>query len=711
MQIYYSMDWVKIKMIENIEKNKCTGCKLCADICPQSAIYYENDAYGFWYPKVNKELCTKCGLCQRKCPSLNKEFYKGNNNPVVYAAWSRDWEVRYNSTSGGVFWEIAKVFLMEGGVVAGCKWGSDWKSAEHIIAYSVEELEQLRGSKYIQSDTAGIYKKVKRELYNGKKVLFCGTPCQNAAMKMYIGDEENIYYFDFICRSINSPLAFRAYIDELEEQYGSKAKFVQLKNKKKGWQSMASRVLFENGQESLKDRTEDVWVQGFVGKDLYTRDCCFECNYRNLPRVTSDVTVGDFWGIEGESSYDMFRGISVILVNTDRGRAILDNASDKLFLKSKKIEDVLGGNFALLRSPQNEGKRELFFNTLSEKKFSFSVETSIGHSVKEKVIKDICQELESDKQKYRNNGIIDEDLYIELNFNSQSVVHSGGGKIIPYINTVIDMQESSQIIIEGDNDFEIGTNLFRGSKAETLIRMGRDAKWYIKHGGYLFYSTTVEVKDNATLETGYFSANTGTVIIASKRIIMGEDVMIGRNIMIYDSDFHQILDDNLKQTNLSEEVIIEDHVWLTANINVNKGVKIGQGSIITNQTVVNRNVPRYSLVAGQSIGKVIKENVLWSRNPVKKYQSEIANRRIILYGYGIIGKKFCVKYSDRIAYIIDNFVQGEEIWNFNRFCDNCYNLDMKDYVWVIASSNYYEELYEQIKKYFDNAFIISYREY
>lgn len=698
-------------MIENIEKNKCTGCKLCSDICPESAIYYETDNYGFWYPKVNKELCTQCGLCLKKCPSFNQEFYKKKKEPEVYAAWSKDYEVRCNSTSGGVFWEIARAFLKDGGAVVGCKWGTDWKSAEHVVAHSMKELEQLRGSKYIQSNTSGIYEQVKRELYKGKKVLFCGTPCQNAAMQMYLGKEDNIYYFDFICRSINSPKAFSAYICELESQYGAKTKLVQLKDKKKGWQSLASRVLFESGEESLKDRTEDAWVQGFIGNDLYTRDCCFECQYRGLPRKISDITVGDFWGIQGESAYDMFRGISVVLVNTDKGKEILDKSFSNLFLRRKNIEDVLKGNFALLSDPKNTGKRDAFFNTLCEKGFTESIEICTGKHIEEKKTKDIYMELESDKEKYKSRGIIDEELYIELNHNNHGVIHKGNGKIIPYINSVIDLQKTSQIIIEGDNDFEIGTNLFKGSKIETLIRMGKGAKWYIKHGGYLFYGTTLEVKDNATFETGYFSANTGAVIISSKKIVFGEDVMIGRNVMIYDSDFHQILDNNLNPINSPEEVVIEDHVWLTSNININKGAKIGQGSIVANQTVINNNIPKYSFVAGQSVGKILKENVVWSRNPIKKYANEIANKKIILYGYGLMGKEFHGKYADRVEYIIDNYVEGEGIWDFCNFYEIHANLKMNDYVWVIASPNHYEELYSQVRKFYKEAFVISYKEY
>ena len=106
--------------------------------------------------------------------------------PVVYAAWSKDEDIRHNSTSGGIFWEAASVFIEKGGVVAGSRYGEDWKSANHFLAHNKEELAQLRGSKYFQSDTRGIYIAVEEELKAGKDVLFCGTPCQNAELSMFL---------------------------------------------------------------------------------------------------------------------------------------------------------------------------------------------------------------------------------------------------------------------------------------------------------------------------------------------------------------------------------------------------------------------------------------------------------------------------------------------------------------------------------------------
>ena len=51
-------------MVDVISKDKCTGCKMCGDLCPQNAIYFESDKEGFWYPKIDEKKCNGCGLCE-----------------------------------------------------------------------------------------------------------------------------------------------------------------------------------------------------------------------------------------------------------------------------------------------------------------------------------------------------------------------------------------------------------------------------------------------------------------------------------------------------------------------------------------------------------------------------------------------------------------------------------------------------------------------
>ena len=188
----------------SISKEVCTGCKMCGDICPTNAISFQTDFDGCWYPNVDNEKCVKCGLCEKKCPALHIMPSQKEKDPVVYAAWTKDDRIRYNSTSGGIYYELAKSFIEQGGYIAGCAFSEDYKTAKHILGKTEHDLQEIMGSKYFQSDTAGIYKAVLKLLKQGEKVLFCGTPCQVAALRSYVGkDYENLFLLDFICKGIN----------------------------------------------------------------------------------------------------------------------------------------------------------------------------------------------------------------------------------------------------------------------------------------------------------------------------------------------------------------------------------------------------------------------------------------------------------------------------------------------------------------------------
>lgn len=697
-------------MIGDMTKGQCTGCKMCADVCPHGAITFETDDKGFWYPHIDKEKCTDCGLCEKKCPSLHAEQVPEGNEPMVWAAWSKDSTLRNRSTSGGVFYELARKIIENGGAVAGCRYGEDYKSANHFLARTMEELECLCGSKYFQSDTEGIYKAVKEELKKGKEVLFCGTPCQNAAMSMYLGDTEaEIYYMDFICRSINSPLAFREYISDLEKEYGAKATKVHLKNKKTGWRSLATRVCFENGAEYHKDKNADLWVKGFVGNDLYTRESCFECRYRTLPRKVSDITIGDFWGIAGESEYDMFQGISVLMLNTEKGKRLFERAKGSLYIREKMIEDVLSGNKALLQNPVNSGKAEKFAELIKEKTFSEAVRQCIGEQERTKKKRGpiyICRELKKDKKKYKNHGEISVLKYLFYNYCSKNVVRLGTAKLIPYKNAILDLDKTARIYVYGDKDFEIGINKLRGSKSETHVRMNDKAVWNMHHGGALFYNTVVEVKENALLDTGFFTANGGSVIIVAKKVVLGEDVMLGRNIMIYDSDFHQLQNDCGASVNPAKEVVIENHVWLTSNVTVLKGVRIGQDSLVTAQTVVNKNMPEHAIIAGKANGASIRDEVNWKRKKASTHEDVFQSAKIILYGYGMLGRMFARKYEKQIECIIDNHVKKQGICTFDEFVAQNPE-ERTDCIWVIAAGQFFAEVKKDIRKKYPNATIYS----
>jgi len=358
-------------MINKYKKEQCNGCKMCKDLCPQEAISYCIDSEGFWYPKVNYNLCNYCELCIKLCPQIN-DFESKKNKPEVFAAWSNDKDIRLKSTSGGIFYELAKNVINSGGYVVGARYTQDYKGAEHIIVNSLNELEKLIGSKYLQSDTENIYKKTKKILEEGKKVLFCGTPCHNGALANFLHkDYYNLIQCDFICRGISSPKAQQKYIEMLEELYGAKVTFYRSKDKREGWNNFGSSAKFENGKEYFAKKDEDTRVAAYHKGNLIMRLSCHDCKFRKIPRV-SDITLGDFWGIKkSKKNPDLELGTSVVLLNSQKGKELFESiVKDEQITRYKKaFNDVLKGNPALFVNPIIGKNRDKFFIYIDRVRF------------------------------------------------------------------------------------------------------------------------------------------------------------------------------------------------------------------------------------------------------------------------------------------------------------------------------------------------------
>lgn len=602
-------------MIDKVVKGKCTGCNMCADICSQKAIYYITDNEGFSVPKVDYEKCIKCGLCVKKCPGIMENIFK-KDIPKVFAAWANNDEIRIQSTSGGMYYLIAQKFIENNGYIVGSVYDKDFKGAHHVIGNTVEDLKKIMGSKYFQSNAEGIYGKVKELLEKNAKVLFCGTPCQSAALQAFLGKEyENLYIIDFICRGVNSPLAYRKRIEELEEEHNSKVKLVHLKNKKTGWQSIASYVEFENGDTYHKDKNTSPWVKGFIGcKGLFMRNSCYDCRYRELPRI-SDITIGDFWGIHGMKPEDMFKGISCVMVNSTKGRKMFEDIKENITFEERNLDELLAGNPAATDKLENHNNRNKFFEMLKTEKFSKAVEENI-EEYKESLAKKVFRKIRSVAKKINFVLHLDVIKFIKYNYFSKNVVREKGVYLIPHRGTVLELSKNSRIYIKNKN-LELCACKLKKSKAEMYLKMNGNAKWYSNNGAQINYNSYIEIHNNAVLNTKFFTANCGAVIVCARKINIGEDVMMSRNATIYDSDFHQVFDENMKGTNYPKEITIGNHVWITTNVTILKGASIGRDSIVSAKTVVRKEFPENSIISGEASGKVVADCIGWSRKAIE----------------------------------------------------------------------------------------------
>lgn len=350
-------------MIELCDIKYCTGCGACKNICPRHCISMSLSREGFLYPKINKELCTECGSCRKVCPILTP--IQSQQLPVVYAAWSKDDSIRQSSSSGGIFYTLAEWVIMQGGCVFGVVYDNDM-GAIHCRATTLEQVREMMGSKYLQSDTKDTFWEVKELLKEGKIVLYTGTPCQIAGLLGYLGarDISKLYLVDLVCHGTPSKLAFSCYLHELETLYGVFDKKSFSFRHLEGWGVSPSFKVAERCQ--VISSTHNWYMKAFM-QGLLSRESCFQCPYATPQRV-SDLTIGDFWGIGVEKPFeqDTSKGCSLVLVNTQKGAGLLSLVSCYLFLEERTLEEALSINHQLYRPPVRPKLREYAYSIIKE---------------------------------------------------------------------------------------------------------------------------------------------------------------------------------------------------------------------------------------------------------------------------------------------------------------------------------------------------------
>ncbi len=198
-------------MIEIREERDCVGCEGCVQACPVKCISKRKDTLGFVYPVVDKEKCIDCHLCEKVCPVINQNTVR---RPLqVFAAKNRDEEVRLKSSSGGVFTALAAWIIEEGGVVFGARFDKDFKVI-HDYTESVEGLKAFQGSKYVQSEIGETFKEAAQFLKEGRKVMFTGTPCQIAALRLFLRKDygDQLITVDVVCHGAPGPAVWQTYL-------------------------------------------------------------------------------------------------------------------------------------------------------------------------------------------------------------------------------------------------------------------------------------------------------------------------------------------------------------------------------------------------------------------------------------------------------------------------------------------------------------------
>lgn len=361
--------------LDTKDKKTCFGCSACAAVCPVKCISMRADTDGFVYPEINTGLCINCEACRAVCP-IQHTVSLTSQPRKIYACQLKDLKERQHSSSGGIFFAIARWIIDNGGIVYGAAFDRSL-TLRHTAAATLEELEALRGSKYIQSEIDdSVFKDIRKNLRLQRWCYFVGTGCQVAALKSFLGKDKKhprLVTSDIVCHGVPNQQFFDTHIKYLEKANGCKVKKYQFRDNC-GWGG-AEIVDYENGKRTILPSYAlspylYAFMQGFV-----CRESCYECPFASAQR-TGDITLGDFWG--GAKLFKMLdasTGISFCAVNSDTGEKVWDNINNQIVCTESDLSTALPENSNLIRPTARPAIRDSIFETIRKDGYASAAKT------------------------------------------------------------------------------------------------------------------------------------------------------------------------------------------------------------------------------------------------------------------------------------------------------------------------------------------------
>lgn len=352
------------------ESQYCTACYACLNTCQHGAIEFYADNMGYLYPHVNEDLCVDCGMCMKTCPI---------NHPVelhhpqkVFAARNIDKMLLNSCASGGISTSLCRSIILDGGVVYGCI-APNYRETYHTRADSIEQIAPMQGSKYVQSIIGDIFRDVKKDLREGKEVIFTGVPCQVAGLKNYLGKYyKNLLTVDLVCHGVSSQKYLYENVQDIFNKYNMDCKDVKLCFRRKfdgPEDSINIRygLWFDNGLGqnagiplSESDMPYNNYIAGFMS-ELILRENCYACQYAQENRI-GDITLADFWGLKSSSSVLKKDGVNLVLVNTEKGQEFFSKIENQIEKEERTLKEAVMGNGRLSHPSKRPKEKDSFIS-------------------------------------------------------------------------------------------------------------------------------------------------------------------------------------------------------------------------------------------------------------------------------------------------------------------------------------------------------------
>lgn len=350
-------------MIHITDKTACCGCAACEQSCPKHCISMHTDSEGFLYPFVDESVCINCGLCEKVCPILHP--YEEREPLCVMAAINRNETIRQYSSSGGIFHALASYVIHKGGVVFGARFDEEWQVLMDYTE-SMDGIFAFMGSKYVQARTGTSYADTKRFLNDGRQVLYSGTPCQIAGLHHYLHKTyDNLLTVEVVCHGVPSPLVWRMYLAETVNDI-RRITSLRFRDKREGWKRFNFVLQYDKANKTLEAHDfhgKNLFMRAFLN-NLILRPSCEYCKAKR-GRSRADISLADYWGVQSfHPEIDDDRGTSLVLVNTEKGRGVLEKL--EIQIVTSTYSNALKSNGGLSIHAVFHPKRKCFFTELQD---------------------------------------------------------------------------------------------------------------------------------------------------------------------------------------------------------------------------------------------------------------------------------------------------------------------------------------------------------
>ena len=243
---------------------------------------------------------------------------------TTYAAYNLNEDIRKKSSSGGVFYSLAKYVLDQNGIVFGAAWNKDWL-VDMCYVDKLEDLSKLMGSKYLQANIKETFKECKEFLDTGKLVLYSGLPCQLHGLKLFLKkDYENLILVDIACHGLPLPQLWKDYLETIKRP-DTNITSINFRLKDPDWNNYTFEVKYSDGKTLKEHHNKNKYMKAFLC-DKYLKASCYDCKFKNEFSV-ADITIGDAWG--AKTNFNNKNGISFIITRTNKGAEIINTIDVK----------------------------------------------------------------------------------------------------------------------------------------------------------------------------------------------------------------------------------------------------------------------------------------------------------------------------------------------------------------------------------------------